>query len=204
MRILHFAFNKRIEGAAAWVGSGALLLALAACSRDSPPAQQASDLPEQPAPVQEQAASPISDREATVQVSQEIQNRCQLPGSPEEVPRFDYDQAELRPRGANILDEVAKCLSGGALQGQTVTLIGRADPRGPADYNRELGVSRAEAARNYLTERGVPADQLRLLSRGEQGATGHDEETWELDRRVDLELGERTEPTSGAASNSPE
>lgn len=184
-----------------WIGAGALALALTACSRDSPPAQQPSDVVEQP-PAPEAAPAPVpDDNEATVQVSEDIQQRCQLPSSPEEAPRFDYDKASLRSRGENILDDVAKCLSEGPLKGQTVTLIGRADPRGPAEYNKELGISRAEAARNYLRERGVPAENLRLLSRGEQGARGHNEETWALDRRVDLELGDRTGTNTGAQSS---
>lgn len=188
-------------------GSAAIALLLAACSRDTPPPRQASQPPEQPV-VAEAPAFPsnpsndIGDDEASVQVSPEVRERCQLPSSPHEVPRFDYDQARLRTRGANILDDVARCLSDGALKGQKVTIIGRADPRGPTEYNQELGVSRAEAARDYLEERGVPAESLLLLSRGEQGARGHDEETWALDRRVDLELGDHTGGTNGALTDS--
>jgi peptidoglycan-associated lipoprotein len=109
------------------------------------------------------------------------------------MPRFDYDGDTLRSRGANILDEVAQCMVDGSLKDQRITLVGRADPRGSARYNQALGVSRAEAARSYLVQRGVSSDNLVVTSRGEQGATGHDEGTWELDRRVDLEMGDLRE-----------
>lgn len=176
---------------AQWVGSATLAITLLACSRDSPPPQAPSSAPEPPAPAQ---ADFSDDRETSVQVSQEVKDRCELPSSPREVPWFDYDDATLRARGTNILDDVARCLSEGALKGHTVTLVGRADPRGSDEYNRQLGFSRAEAARTYLQDRGVAPENVRLLSRGEQGARGFDEETWQLDRRVDLELGDRTTP----------
>jgi hypothetical protein len=76
------------------------------------------------------------------------------------------------------------------LKGEVITLVGRADARGSAEYNQALSESRAAAARNYLTQRGVPAAQLKLAARGEQGARGTDEETFALDRRVDVELGD--------------
>ncbi len=171
-------------------------MTLLACSRDSPPPQA----PEPPAPVQSPVQAPPSEvREEPVQVSQEVQTLCELPSSPQEVPRFDYDEATLRDRGTNILDDVAQCLSQGALKGRTVTLVGRADPRGSNEYNRKLGLRRAEAARAYLQDRGVAPENVRLLSRGEPGARGVDEETWQLDRRVDLELGDPASPASVAS-----
>jgi hypothetical protein len=68
--------------------------------------------------------------------------------------------------------------------------VGRADPRGTEAHNDALGAGRARAARDYLAQRGVPADRIRLVSRGELGARGTDEDTYALDRRVDIELGD--------------
>lgn len=182
--------------AALWVGSATLAIALLACSRNSPPPAPPSAAPEPSASVQSPAQASLGDDRENVRVPQEVQALCELPSSPQEVPRFDYDDARLRDRGANILDDVAQCLSEGPLKGRTVTLVGRADPRGSDAYNRRLGFSRAETVRAYLQNRGVAPESLRLLSSGEQGARGFDEETWQLDRRVDLELSDRASPNS--------
>lgn len=183
--------QPQISTSVQWVGCATLALTILACSRDSSPPQTPSGAPEPPTSVQSPTqANPSDDREKNVHASQEVQDLCELPSSPHEVPRFDYDDATLRDRGENILDDVAQCLSEGALKGRTVTLVGRADPRGSDAYNRRLGFSRAEAALAYLQARGVAPENVRLLSHGERGAHGFDEETWQLDRRVDLALGD--------------
>jgi peptidoglycan-associated lipoprotein len=137
-----------------------------------------------------------NDRETTVQLSPEIMTACRFPESPSELPRFELDQSTLRGPDKNTLDDVANCLKDGPLQNRTITIIGRADPRGTEQHNRELGASRAEAARNYLVARGVAEQKVLVISRGEEGAEGKNEDSWALDRRVDLVLGDRTERTS--------
>jgi outer membrane protein OmpA-like peptidoglycan-associated protein len=137
----------------------------------------------------QQNLAPDQDVSAVV-VTAEIQRECQLPSGAESVPRFAFDEAQLRPRGRNILDDVAECLKAGRLQDRTISIVGRADPRGSDQYNQALGESRAEAARRYLVRQGVSEQQLVVKSRGESGAQGTDEASWELDRRVDLVLGD--------------
>jgi outer membrane protein OmpA-like peptidoglycan-associated protein len=117
------------------------------------------------------------DRETTVHVSDEIMSECRLAADPSEVPRFDLDQATLRPRGRNILDDVARCMKDGPLKNRTVTVIGRADSRGSSKHNQALAGARADAARSYLLQMGVTDKKLLAISRGEQGATGDDEES---------------------------
>ncbi|HEY1535171.1 MAG TPA: OmpA family protein, partial [Polyangiaceae bacterium] len=80
-------------------------------------------------------------------------------------------------------------------------IIGRTDPRGSAAYNKQLSANRAEAARDYLVQRGVATANVRIVARGEQGAMGKDEETWALDRRVDFELGDANLAGTPAANN---
>lgn len=130
------------------------------------------------------------DRETTIRVSEDVRKRCNLPDTTVEAPGFDYDQAALQEQSRRVLDEVATCLRNGALSDQAITLVGRADPRGTEVHNDALGANRAAAARDYLTQRGVPAGRIHLASRGEHGARGTDEETFALDRRVDVELGD--------------
>jgi len=112
-----------------------------------------------------------------------------LPNDEEMAPKFDFDRAELRPRGQAILDSVATCLTQGAMKGETVTVIGHADPRGGDEYNRKLGRERAQAASDYLAGHAVEANRIRVESRGEEAATGTDEAGWGLDRRVEVRRG---------------
>jgi outer membrane protein OmpA-like peptidoglycan-associated protein len=144
----------------------------------------------------QQASQPAPESGTSIHLSQEILQQCHFPAEVGELPLFDVNQATLKPRGRDILADVANCLKDGPLESRTVTIIGRTDSRGTEEHNQELGASRADATRNYLMERGVPARKLLVISRGEQGATGDDEASMALDRRVDLVLGDATERTS--------
>ena len=160
-----------------------------ACGGKDRPAQDASGTSTADA-----AASPADarDRETTVQISKPLRDRCNLPATAQEAPAFEYDQATLHARGRNVLDDVATCMLQGPLKGEVITIVGRSDPRGSESYNESLAASRAAAAQNYLAQQGVPKDRMKLMARGEAGAQGSDEETWALDRRVDLEFGDVT------------
>jgi len=48
-----------------------------------------------------------------------------------------------------------------------LTLVGHADERGPKGYNKDLSDRRAEIAKNFLVEQGVPADHLETQGLGE-------------------------------------
>jgi peptidoglycan-associated lipoprotein len=182
--------------AAKWLGCGAMAVTIAACASDKTPAHDASS-----APPADSNATARNDADTTIQISEDFRRECQLPNAPQEAPHFDYADATLHARGANILDDVAKCLSEGPLKGRAMTIIGRTDPRGSAAYNKQLSASRADAARDYLVQRGVATSNIRIVARGEQGAMGKDEETWALDRRVDFELGDANVAGTPAANN---
>jgi hypothetical protein len=132
----------------------------------------------------------------TIRLSPEIMEDCRFPASPGELPLFDADQASLRPRGRDILADVANCMKDGPLQNRTITIIGRADARGSDAHNHELGANRADATRNYLVQKGVAKEKLLVTSRGEEGATGDDTASMAVDRRVDLVLGDATDRTN--------
>jgi peptidoglycan-associated lipoprotein len=104
------------------------------------------------------------------------------------APSFEFDSAALGPEDREMLAEVAKCLTTGALKGKSIGLIGRADARGEDEYNMTLGAHRADAVKRYFVDLGVGKDRLRASSRGELDATGKDEAGYAQDRRVDIEL----------------
>ncbi len=133
------------------------------------------------------AAEPVSAE--GVSVSALIAKACGLtPRGKTELPTFEYDSAALGAQDRELLADIARCLSEGALRGKNVVLIGRADARGEPEYNMTLGESRADAVHRYLVDLGVGRDRMRATSRGELDAIGTNEEGWAHDRRVDIEL----------------
>lgn len=188
-----------------WFTCGAVVLLLGACSGERVAPRSASNSADRttvtvaPPPAPSQARVDRDDA-TDVNISEELRRECQLPDAPAEAPKFDFDEAHLTPRGRDTLQDVAHCLADGPMQGRAVTIIGRTDPRGTQEYNQELAMDRAQAARDYLVARGVPEGQIQLVSRGERGAEGTNEESWALDRRVDIEVA-RNEPTATSADS---
>ena len=141
------------------------------------------------------AALPTSQKPAVftpgLSVSDFVAQQCGIQpreAKNETAPTFDFDSTALAPADRDILAEVAKCLTEGALKGKNVSLVGRTDARGEPEYTMGLGDSRASAVTRYLIDLGVGKDRLRPTSRGEIDATGTNEDGWARDRRVDIEL----------------
>ncbi len=194
------------RSAAMYLGCGVVALSAAACASNAPPvasepAQNGRQGTMATMPATNGQPSARKDQETTIQISDDVRRECQLPSDSADAPHFEFDKSELHASGANILDDLAKCLTTGPLKDRTVTIIGRTDPRGTAEYNKELSADRAQAASNYLIKRGVQPGSLKVSARGEAGATGTNEDTWALDRRVDIALGDRAIENRGAASN---
>lgn len=165
---------------------GVLSLASApGCSHDAPPPAEPSVAPAA------RTDQPVEDQLSTayIQVDESIRTTCNLPNDEEKAPKFDYDEAVLKPRGEGILDGVAECLIDGPMQGESVTVIGHADPRGSHEYNLRLGRQRAQAASDYLAAHSVDVSRIRVESRGEDAALGDDEVGWSRDRRVEVRRG---------------
>lgn len=165
-----------------------LVVALAACGGKTAKKQTVAPpvATSQPTPAATETKAPTSPN---VSVSDDLARRCKLKfASVEQAPKFAYNDAELLPSDRDILQQVAECLTRGPLQGHTVQLVGRADPRGTDEYNLALGTRRAETVRTYLQRLGVPSQRLTPTTRGEIDASGSDELGWQRDRRVDLQL----------------
>jgi peptidoglycan-associated lipoprotein len=71
---------------------------------------------------------------------------------------------------------------------QHVVLEGNGDERGSREYNIALGEQRSKTVAGMLKAQGVSESQLGIVSYGEEKpvAMGHDESSWELNRRVEL------------------
>lgn len=77
---------------------------------------------------------------------------------------FDFDKADLRPDAQQALQADADFLK----QHPSIkfTIQGKCDDRGSEEYNLALGDKRATAAKNFLTNAGVSADDVSTISFG--------------------------------------
>lgn len=69
-----------------------------------------------------------------------------------------------------------------------VVLEGNTDERGGREYNLALGQKRSDSVKNRLQLLGVPEDRMESISFGKERprALGHDEESYQENRRVDI------------------
>jgi peptidoglycan-associated lipoprotein len=169
-----------------------VLAAVVGCSHKKPvqkPAPVATATPAKPAEKAQLEALPADQKVSpTLNLSGDIVKLCNIKASGSGSPTFDYDKEDLAPEDRSILDQLAECLTKGALKGRAVSLVGRADPRGTEEYNLSLGSRRASSVSSYLTRLGVGDPQLAVNTRGALDATGTDEAGWQKDRRVDITL----------------
>jgi len=104
-----------------------------------------------------------------------------------ETVYFDYDKSNIRSDGAAVLRNNAEVIKGNTGWGE-LTIEGNTDERGSEEYNLALGERRAMAVKRYLTDLGVPATRLRIVSFGEAkpAVPGHDESAYRYNRRSDF------------------
>lgn len=79
---------------------------------------------------------------------------------------FDYDSSNIKPESFPILDNVALTLIEN--RGVSVRIAGHTDSDGSASYNQSLSERRANSVRDYLVNKGVPANTLSTIGYGEE------------------------------------
>lgn len=127
----------------------------------------------------------VADQNATqLTVDTALMKEC---GLTEAKLYFPYDSAEVKGDGSNQVQPMADCLVSGNLRDREVVVVGHTDPRGTAEYNEELGKSRAEAIADLLIAAGVPREKLTVRSAGERAASD-DQDSWPWDRRVEVAI----------------
>lgn len=154
-----------------------------------------TDLPPPPAAVESKAAA-TADTGAIASagvVGDDASNEVGLP--PELVNKrviyFAFDSSEIRAEDRALVAAHAKFLAGRGDVG--VRLEGHTDQRGTREYNIGLGERRAQAVRAALGLQGAKDNQLSTVSYGEErpAASGEDEESMAMNRRVELVYGRR-------------
>jgi peptidoglycan-associated lipoprotein len=103
---------------------------------------------------------------------------------------FDYNKADLRSDAQTALNSDSGQLRGYLKEFPNAKFVveGSCDERGSAEYNLALGERRAAAAKEFLTQIGVPSERLSTISYGKekQVCTDHTEDCWQKNRRAHL------------------
>lgn len=99
---------------------------------------------------------------------------------------FDYNDSSIREDSKAVLSKVATTL--GKNPGAKLEIEGHCDVRGSTEYNLQLGERRARAVQKYLTTQGVKAEQLEVISYGEERLVdlGASDEAHQKNRRAEL------------------
>jgi peptidoglycan-associated lipoprotein len=96
---------------------------------------------------------------------------------------FDFDKSDITDQGKAILDAKVPILN--ANPGIRIRVEGNTDRRGSDEYNLALGQRRAASAKRYLTEHGIDASRLDIISYGAERpvAEGDSEDAYSQNRR---------------------
>ena len=163
-------------------------MAIAECDPDlvkkaeAPMPKQAAVTPEpEPAPI----SAPVPQKMAPQKVSLSAD------------ALFAFDKSTLKPEGKLQLDGLVKDLNG--VSYDAIHVAGNTDRIGSVKYNQKLSEQRANAVRDYLIGKDIPADRIVAEGKGEtQPATKPGDCTGprskkliaclQPDRRVDIEV----------------
>jgi peptidoglycan-associated lipoprotein len=175
------------------IGAGCAKKKVAAAAPPAPP-QPAATEPSRPAPVtpRSESTTPAPVQAAARPTYPDAATRARIDQllARIEDAYFDYDKHTLRPDAVTALQadstELRDILKD--YPAYKLTIEGHCDERGSAEYNMQLGQARAESAKSYLVQVGIPSDQLGLVSYGKEKpiCDAHDEGCWQKNRRIHI------------------
>jgi outer membrane protein OmpA-like peptidoglycan-associated protein len=101
---------------------------------------------------------------------------------------YPFDSDQILPAGRENLRQLALSLQ--RYPGTEVLIVGHTDNVGRDDYNMGLSLRRANAARSFLIQQGVPAHHIRTEGRGfhEPVASNETEAGRQQNRRVEIAI----------------
>lgn len=96
---------------------------------------------------------------------------------------FEFDKYRLTDEAKEVLADNARVLKNNSKV--RILIEGHCDERGTVEYNLALGERRAQAARDYLLELGIPASRISIISYGKERPLefGQSESAWAKNRR---------------------
>ena len=99
---------------------------------------------------------------------------------------FDFDKSFIRPEARETMKANADWLK--AHSKVKIRIEGNCDERGTIEYNQALGQRRATSAKKYLTDLGISAARISIISYGKEKPVCSEstESCWQKNRRDDF------------------
>jgi outer membrane protein OmpA-like peptidoglycan-associated protein/tetratricopeptide (TPR) repeat protein/protocatechuate 3,4-dioxygenase beta subunit len=104
---------------------------------------------------------------------------------------FDYKKAEIRTEAEDVLEMVAFIMNNS--DGMEIELAAHTDSRASDAYNTDLSQQRANAARDFLIDRGVVPERIKAVGHGESrlingcaDGVDCDEDEHQMNRRTEF------------------
>lgn len=160
-------------------------LAISACSTASK--VTTAETPAQEATANNVQATPGAETDTIRSAEVSSSNlTAQLDEMQKQSVYFDFGETAIKPEYNGLIQRQAEFLKAHA--NTIVTLEGNTDERGSSEYNLALGDRRANAVRKALEVMGVPENQIKTVSLGEEHPrqTCHEEQCWKENRRTDF------------------
>ncbi|MBR9788522.1 MAG: peptidoglycan-associated lipoprotein Pal [Vibrionaceae bacterium] len=157
------------------------VMAMTACSSSDDAASSTGDATNQSGAVETTVATPID--QAGQLTEQELKEQALRET---QTIYFAFDNSTIAGDYEEMLAAHAAYLSKNP--SLRVTVEGHADERGTPEYNIALGERRAQAVTNYLQALGVQADQISIVSYGEEKPLllGQSDDVYAKNRRAVL------------------
>jgi peptidoglycan-associated lipoprotein len=163
------------------LGVAAIALAAGGCARQAPQVETTQPLPTENLPPQPEV-NPVTGDVEPIELPAAQADLVAKAGS--DTVYFGTDEFTLDEASRATLAAQARWLL--ANPGVRGSIEGHCDERGTREYNLALGERRANAARDFLIQQGVPAARLLTVSWGKERpvAQGSNEEAWAQNRRA--------------------
>jgi peptidoglycan-associated lipoprotein len=178
--------RSHIRRAAAYPAAALAFAAfVAGCAHHPPPAAAPQPVAAAPAPPPTATpvpVTPVVDDGAARRAAEAARNTLL------QMTFFDFDRSELTDQDRSTLDAKIPILQ--ANPTLHIRINGNCDDRGSDEFNLALGQRRAAMAKRYLTDHGVDASRIDIISYGKERplAQGNDEAAWAKNRNDQFEI----------------
>jgi peptidoglycan-associated lipoprotein len=149
------------------------------------------------APEQKEAPAPAPQEEVKPEVApapapakEEVKEQAAATVEGPQPVYFDFDKSFIRDDAKPVMKANAEWLK--AHPKVKIRIEGNCDERGTKEYNQALGQRRAASAKKYLTDMGIAASRISLISYGKEKpiCTESNETCWQKNRRDDFVVNE--------------
>jgi peptidoglycan-associated lipoprotein len=163
------------------------LMALWGCPKKAEVTTAPEAPKEAPAPAPQEEAKP---EVAPAPAKEEVKERAAAAAERVQPIYFDFDKSFIRDDAKPVMKANAEWLK--ANPKVKIKIEGNCDERGTIEYNQALGQRRATSAKKYLTDMGIAASRISLISYGKEKpiCKESDETCWQKNRRDDFVVSE--------------